>query len=112
MAEQKYWFIDSDNYVKLIGLRDAKTLAYDNAATVTMTLYKESDDVAVTGVIDLVLAYVAASDGDYEGTIPDTITLSDMVKYYLLITVDGTTYQLKLKYTRTASYYPYPNADD
>lgn len=35
-----HWYIDTDNVVKIIGLRNVETLAYVNNATITGILYK------------------------------------------------------------------------
>jgi len=78
----------NDNLIELIGLQDATTEAYENAATVTVTL-KDPDGTTVTGVDGLSMAYVAASDGDYRGTIPYTSVLVSGKLYTAEVTADA-----------------------
>src|SRR5689334_22964735 len=65
--------IGSDNLVRLDLLQNASTLAYVNAATVTFTLL-DSTGAVVGGQQNIAMAYIAASKGRYEGTLPASIT--------------------------------------
>ncbi len=71
-------FIGSDMDVGYTGARAARTGAYLNSGTCTYELVQDSDGSVVgTGA----LTYVAASNGDYYGTIESTVTA--------LLDVDG-----------------------
>jgi hypothetical protein len=61
----------NDQYVEISGLADGLTAAYMNAATVTATL-KARDGTNVTGLTNITLSYVAASDGVYRGQVAET----------------------------------------
>lgn len=77
--------IGSDNIVRLDGLTNSSSGAYINSATVTYTL-KDSTGAAVLS--NQAMAYVAASNGRYEGTIPNgtTVTMAQNAQYSIEIT--------------------------
>lgn len=79
--------IGVDNLVEVSGLvlaTDGTT--YVNDATVTFTLTDE-DHVEITDATDVAMAYVAASNGKYQGTLPYTVTanLTKGASYWLFI---------------------------
>ena len=63
----KNWWIDSDNLVTFDGLTNRLSGAYINDATVSGQVTDKAG-AAVGGAVTL--NYVAASDGQYKGTIP------------------------------------------
>ena len=63
--------IGSDNLVRLDQLTNASTGAYINNATVTFTLKDSSGNIILSAQP---MNYVAASNGRYEGTIPNANT--------------------------------------
>ncbi len=77
--------IGSDNIVRLDALTNASSGAYINNATVTFTL-KDSTGAAVLS--NQTMSYVAASNGRYEGTIPNgtTATMTQNAQYTIEIT--------------------------
>lgn len=82
---------DSDNLVRLDKLRNASTDAYVNTATVTFTL-REKDDAltAVSGATNISMAYVAGSNGRYEGILQDSVVMVADREYWLDVTaIDG-----------------------
>lgn len=83
--------IAENNIIEWLGLQNAVTEDYDNLATVDATL-KDSDNVPVTGLIDIKLSYVNGSDGIYRGTFRAIYTdaLTEGTKYFLEITASGT----------------------
>lgn len=82
-------YVDNDNQLRVDGLRDADD-AYVNDATVVCTGVDDADGNAVTGdTFPKTLSYVAASDGDYRGTLQQTLALVDGAAYVATITVDG-----------------------
>ncbi len=62
--------IGSDNLITLTGLIDNTTGTYQNAATVTGTLFTAAN----ASVATFNLNYVASTNGNYRGTIPAGVT--------------------------------------
>lgn len=82
-------YVDNDNQLRLDGLRDADD-EYINDATVACTGVEDADGNAVTGdTFPKTLTYVAASDGNYRGTLQQTLALVDGESYVATITADG-----------------------
>lgn len=90
-------YIGSDNLLRIEGLRNAAAGGtYINNATVTATLYRESDGAAVSGQSwPATLTYVAASDGDYEGILEDGLALVRGERYYAEVVADAGSGNLK-----------------
>lgn len=65
----------NDNLLELTGFRDATAAAgtFLNAATVTYDV-KDKDGASIDSGT---LTYVVASDGNYRGTVADTVNLED-----------------------------------
>lgn len=63
----------SDNLVRLDALTNASSGAYVNNAVVTFNL-KDANGAIVGGQSGVSMAYVAASNGRYEGVIPNAVT--------------------------------------
>lgn len=82
-------FYLTDMVLEIQGLQDTVAGTYLNAATVTVDVHKKSDDSAVTGATGLVMNYVAASNGVYRVTIPDTASIERDEQYIAKITVDA-----------------------
>jgi hypothetical protein len=78
--------INSDNLVRLDGLTNASSGAYVNNATVTFSLVDASGATLINATG---MAFVAASNGRYEGTIPYTTALTLNGFYTLQITAVG-----------------------
>ncbi len=76
--------------VEYTGAQDAVTGAYLNSGTVTYSLQTVSGTVVASGS----LAYEAASDGDYRGTIAAATTagLTAGVRYILVLTFAQSSY--------------------
>jgi hypothetical protein len=77
--------IGSDNMVRLDLLTNVSTGAYVNTATVTFTLTDANNNVLLSNVT---MPYIAASNGRYEGTIPNatTATMAANALYTVAIT--------------------------
>lgn len=88
MAVEAHLFLGNDTSVELIGLNRSDTDAYVNDATVTFTL-KDSNGTAVTGAENISMSYVSSSNGQYRGTLQDTVTLTNGGTYYLEVTATG-----------------------
>lgn len=86
MSATEILLVGSSNVVQLTGLRDALSGAYQNAATVTLTL-KDAAGVEVTGETwPFTLAYIASSNGIYRGTLAAGIGIVAGRTYYGHIT--------------------------
>jgi len=70
-------YISTDNVIKVSGLRDAISDAYQNSAAVTVTMYDGADAEVAGETWPLSLTYVPASNGDYIATLVDTLTLAE-----------------------------------
>jgi len=83
--------IGEQNFIEWLGLRNAATEAYDNTATVVATV-RDTAGAKVTGMSSIAMAYVAASDGNYRGTITasSALNLTEGLTYYIEITATGT----------------------
>lgn len=89
MARVKVLYYQTDMVLEVDGLKDAVADTFINSATVTADVVKKSDDSAVTGATGLTLSYVAASNGTYRVTIPDTASFDRDERYLAKITIDG-----------------------
>src|SRR5207244_3075665 len=95
--------IGSDNTVRLDALTNASSGAYINNATVTFTL-KDSTGAAVLS--NQTMSYVSASNGRYEGTIPNgtTSTMAQNAQYTIEITATSGALVLFRKLSCIAKY--------
>lgn len=87
-----YLWLTTDNVIHIIGLKDKVLNTFINNATITATL-KDANDVDVPGAVGLSLPYIAASDGEYAGQIPYTVSLTDNAQYTAVITIIGSGYR-------------------
>ncbi len=82
-------YVGNDNQLRLDGLRNADD-TYINDATVVCTGVEDEDGNAISGdTFPKTLTYVSASDGNYRGTLQQTLALEAGVTYIAVITVDG-----------------------
>ncbi len=85
-------FVESDNLITVDEVKNTATDVYITDATVNATLYESDGTTEVSGETwPIVLSYVANTNGRYEGTIEDTVSLVSNVRYRLKIIVDGGT---------------------
>lgn len=97
-------FINNDNRIVLTGLKNESTDAFENGATVTMTLY-DSANTEVTGQSwPATLTYITASDGNYEGTLDDGLSLTDGQDYEVRITAVASGANGEWRKTLTAAF--------
>lgn len=73
MPVNAIWSIGSTELVEWLGAKDELTGAFLNNLVITMDITDEAGDV-VSGGDDLPLANVAGSNGNYKGSIPNTVT--------------------------------------
>ena len=88
----------NDWVVTLYGLQDVITLAYVNGATTTLTLYDTLGN-PVPGASNISMAYLPATTGNYQGSIPFASFNPPIgTGYSCVITADagGFQYQLTL----------------
>ncbi len=86
---QSIIYIDNDNLIELIGLKDIALDTYVNDAAVAITLTDSAGDSVVGQSWPVTLNYVAGSDGDYRATLEDGLTLSVGGKYTAVVTADA-----------------------
>ena len=97
------WYLSTDNAVWVRGLTDAVTGGYVNDATITGNLYNENDEIVANGA-DISLSYVADSDGDYLGHIPDNAAMTEGERYRFRCVVVSGSYQWTFEVDRQAAY--------
>lgn len=76
----------NDNLIEVDELKDEVAGSFLNAATVTADL-KDSAGAAIGSTITL--TYVAASNGKYQGTVPDTLVVNLGDRIIAEITADS-----------------------
>lgn len=80
-------YIENDNLVELDELKDNADDSYVNDATVTVTL-QEPGGTEVSGQTwPATMSYVASSDGKYQGTLEDDVSLIAGQPYNAIINV-------------------------
>jgi hypothetical protein len=99
------WFISSDNVLYVEGVQLDGAATYEDDATVTATMTETDTGTAVTGS-DVTLEYVAGSDGNYKGTLPDTVSLTRGRSYTVTFTVTAATGEvLTIRLVGKAKYH-------
>ncbi len=87
----------TDDYIVSTGTYSATK---NNALDGTETVHK-----ALSNARNLSLAYISSSDGNYRGTIPDTIKLHDQNEYFLVVTAtDSASNVLTIRQKYEANY--------
>lgn len=81
-------YISNDNDIVVEGLCLASDGSFVNDAAIKVTL-KDSDNTNVTGAVDLNVTYVSASNGNYRGTIPASVTLTESAEYTAIVTASN-----------------------
>jgi hypothetical protein len=79
-------YVGNDNVITLTGLQNVNTGAYITGATVTGQLKTWAGTNVGTSIT---LSYVAASDGDYRGTIEEDVSITAGKAYWLYVDVDA-----------------------
>lgn len=82
-------YVANDNLLELQGLQNAATAAYVNTATVTATVVDKNGANVAGQSWPLTLGYVAASNGNYRGTLEDTLSLAANEDYIARVAVSG-----------------------
>lgn len=96
--------IGNDQVLKVLGVQDAITEAYINDATVTARIKLRGNEVDGQSW-PLTLSYVAASNGNYQGLLQDTIDLQPDRPYTIEIRIEGSGGLVGFyRYTRAAVY--------
>ena len=98
-----YWYLDSDNVIKLIGVKNAYTDAYVNGGTIVGKLFNEAN---VQQGTDVTFTYINGTDGDWVGRFPygEAGSLVVDTNYYMEITITSGGYQGVLRVHRVAAY--------
>lgn len=87
MAEGIY--VDNDNIITLVGLKNKVSGAWINDATVTVTLQDEDGNEVSGQSWPATLSYVSSSNGNYRATLEDVLNLLPDVEYTAEVTADG-----------------------
>jgi hypothetical protein len=96
------WHVGSDTLVTVEGLQDeADTSTYISGATVSGQMYDEDGDAIGSAIT---FAYVAASDGNYRGTIPNGLALTVGERYTLKVTITSGSLVRVFRIKRLAGY--------
>jgi hypothetical protein len=93
--------IGSDNLVRLDALTNASSGAFINNATVSYVLKDAKGTIIINTTT---MAYVAASNGRYEGTIPYTTTLALNNYFTIEVTAVGGGFTIFRKLSCIAKY--------
>lgn len=100
MDDGKPLYIGQDNLIEWRFMLNAATEEYVNDATVTFTVKDSDGNTVASGS----MSYLAASDGIYQGVVPDDTDLDDGDTYTIEVTgISGTSKGLR-KFTREAMY--------
>ena len=97
-----FWCISTDVKVILEGLRD-EAGGLINDATMVATL-KDTKKVDVVGAVNVPFSYVALSDGNYEGILPNTLTLKEGADYDLYCDFTHNGRKMLVRLRRKAKY--------
>lgn len=93
----------TDTLIRWDEMKNALTDEYVNDATVKMTLIDE-DNENVSGAVDRPLANVA-SNGRYDGTIPNEVDLTNGAEYVLEIVATRGSYKTTARISCTATWW-------
>ena len=69
-------YVGNSNLVEVKGLKNAATDSYENGASVNVVLLDEAEQEISGESWPKSLGYVAASDGDYRGTLSEGIAIA------------------------------------
>jgi hypothetical protein len=99
-----FWCIGTDVKVVLEGLAD-ESGGYINDATLLCTL-RDTKGVNVVGAINVAFNYVATSNGNYEGILPNTLSLIEGRNYDLIgvFTNPANSRKMTVRVRRAAKY--------
>jgi hypothetical protein len=97
-------YVGSDNRIELTGLRDPDDDSYVNDATVT-ALLKDSADANTISGSSITLTYVTGSDGNYRGSMPNTVSLTDGTSYYVHVSASSSGRDVLVRKLCKAEYY-------
>lgn len=79
-------YLSNDNLLSIEGLKNSSSGSYMNDATVTTTL-KDSGGTAVSGqTFPISLNYIAATNGNYQATLENTLNMVEGSIYTATIT--------------------------
>jgi len=79
-------YISNDNLLSVTGLKNASSGSYMNNSTVTATLKDTAGDVVTGQTFPITLSYIADSDGNYQATLENTLSITEGTTYNATIT--------------------------
>lgn len=77
--------IGNTNDVQIVGLQNNDDDSFINDATCVLELLDSSGN-GVSGATNISMDYVAGSDGNYEGAIPHSVSLTEDAEYTIHVT--------------------------
>ena len=90
MAKPRLVYYLNDNLIQLTGLQNKSSAAYLNAATVTASVMGPGGSTAlISGSTSITMSYSTGSNGNYEGTIPDTTSFALNKFYSAVVTANA-----------------------
>ncbi len=83
-------YVNTDNLWTVDGLKNGANGNFLNAAAVTVTLLEENKTTEVAGETwPKTVSYVALSNGIYQTTLPDVLSLVAKKRYFALVIADS-----------------------
>lgn len=90
MAKPRVLYYLNDNLIQITGLQNKSSSAYLNSATVTAKIMGPGGSTAlVAGSSSITMSYSTGSNGNYEGTSPDTTSVVLNKFYSAVITANA-----------------------
>lgn len=90
MSATDLLYIDNTNNVWIDGLKNDISGAFINDATCLIVEVLDSADAQVSGTTNISMTYKAASDGDYYGKLPHTVSLTENAEYTVRVRATDT----------------------
>lgn len=81
--------MNNDMDVEYLSFRKRKPHRWVNDADMKFTLYEEDKTTPVAGAENIAMNYLAGTNGDYQGVIQGTVTLTENAIYYIKIFCTG-----------------------
>lgn len=90
MSATDLLYIDNTNNVWIDGLKNDISGTFINDATCLIVEVLDSTDAQVSGTTNISMTYKAASDGDYYGKLPHTVSLTANAEYTVRVRATDT----------------------
>jgi len=90
MSATDLLYIDNTNNVWIDGLKNDISGTAINDATCLIVEVLDANGAQVSGTTNISMTYKAASDGDYYGKLPHTVTLTENAEYTVRVRATDT----------------------